>query len=426
MQERLTQLRSILLSLTLGLGSLLLVMIMGDAPSVVQAAPSARGTAYDNALGTSVAPSATGITSITAAYDNVTGTSGDYSVTRYVDSGLNQASDPYNAPEPNLYHILHQVQGGNLRILSFNIGSTNYEPAETPDRIILRRVNNPLVSGADVSLVWYERGTGSPNSATGGNRTIKPTAITGIMDNLPFGDTINRGIDNLFANFNNAGPPAVHTSANNIERADVIFTSGLTPIAENLTTHGFLILDRGPALVANRDRFKIAAITALDGSNNPASYGALHSVANTDWGESGLPLDVTVFRREPAMTELRPIRNVTGELVLGVFVTFQDLGITAGETFFGYSLFANDVTGTGGQILLNPSTFPLATNDFSGGLDWLAGTTNVFSPQGTPTAVTLSQTAAQAGLSNWQWVLWGAFLLCAGSLAAVQRRLRAV
>ncbi len=396
MQERLTQLRSILLSLTLGLGSLLLVTLMVGEPTIVQAA----GTA---------------ITSITAVYDNATGTGADYSVTRYVDSGLGAASDPYNAPEPNLYNMLHQVDGGNLEFQSFNIGATNYESAETPDRIVLRRVNNPLVSGSDVQLVWYERGSGNPNFATGGDRRIKPTAITGVMDSLPFGTIINKGIDNLLVN--NGG-----TSSNNVERADVIFTGGLTPIAENLATHGFLILDRG-----SNDRFKIAAITSLDGSNNPASFGTLQSVPDTAWGPTGFTILVTVLRRETAMTELRPIRNVSGagagEAMGGVFVTMGELGISAGQTFYGYALFGNDVV-QGTHDLLDPSTFPLATNDFSGGLDWSAGTTQVFSPQGTPTAVTLSQTSTQTGLGNWQGVLWGAFLLCAGSLAAVQRRLR--
>lgn len=351
MQERLTQLRSILLSLTLGLGSLLLVMIMANTPSGVQAAPSA-----------------TGISSITAAYDNATGIGDDYSVTRYVDSGLGAATSPYNAIEPKAYNMLHQVDGGNLRLQSFNIGATNYESSDFPDIIRLRRVNNAQVSGAH-QLVWVERGTGDPDSVNGGNRSIKPTAITGTMESLAFGDIINRGIDNLFANSVSAG-----TSANNIERVDVIFSSGLTPIAENLTTHGFLIMDRG-----GNDFFKVAAITGLDGSNDPTGYGALHGVISTTWGSSLLPLmRVAVLRQETGAlnnTALFPVKHFSGQTVAGVFVTFQDLGISAGQTFYGFSLFANDVTGISPQNLLNPATFPTNTGETPGGLDWLGGST---------------------------------------------------
>lgn len=355
----------------------------------------------------------TAITSVTAAYDNVTGTGGDYSATRYVDSGLGAASDPYNAPEPNPYTYQHQLDGGNLLLSSFNIGATNYLPAETPDRLVLRRVNNALVTGADVQLVWYERGSGSPNSATAGNRTIKPTAITGVMDNLPLGNVINKGIDNLFAN--NAG-----TSSNNVERVDVIFTPGLTPIAANLTTHGFLILDRG-----SNDRFKIAAITSLDGSNNPNSYGVLQSVPDTVWGPAGFNVLATVFRKEAAMTELRSVKNVSGsgsgEALGGVFITMGDLGITAGQTFYGYSLFANDVTGTAGQVLIDPSTFPLSTNDFSGGLDWSSGTTNVFSPGGAPTAVALQQVGQATAAPSISPILLILFGLSLATFVATRR-----
>lgn len=363
---------------------------------------------------TPVAAAGTAITSVTANYDNVTGTGGDYSVTRYVDSGLGAASDPYNAPEPALYNMQHQLGGGNLHIESFNIGATNYEPAEAPDRIVIRRVNNAFVSGSDVQLVWYERFGSNPNSATAGNRQLKPTAITGVMDNLPAGDVINKGIDNLFAN--NAG-----TSSNNVERVDVIFTPGLTPIAANLTTHGFLILDRG-----SNDRFKIAAITSLDGSNNPASFGTLQSVPDTVWGPAGFNVLAAVFRKEAAMLELRPVKNVSGsgsgEAMGGVFVTMGELGIGAGQTFFGYSLFGNDVV-QATHNLLDPSSFPLTTNDFSGGLDWSSGTTNVFSPAGTPTAVALSQTLiSNHQVFSMQLVLTAVLTLSLASLWVLQKR----
>lgn len=360
-----------------------------------------------------VAAAGTAITSVVANYDNVTGTGGDYSVTRYVNSGLGAASDPYNAPEPNLYNMQHQVGGGNLIIESFNIGATNYTPANTPNRIVIRRVDNASVSG-NVQLVWAERGAGDPSATTGGNRTVKPTAITGSMDNLPFGSTINKGIDNLFANNIAAG-----TSANNVERVDVIFTGGLVPPAAHLTTRGFLILDRGM-----NDRFKIAAITSLDGSNNPASYGTLQTV-NPDitpgiWGPSGFTgMRAVVFRREPAMTELRPIKHFTNDLG-GVFLTIQDLGIVANQTFYGYSLFANDVN-QGTHNLLNPSTFPTATSEFQGGLDWSAGTTNVFAAN--PTAVNMSQNFIDNHqVFSMQLALTAVLTLSLASLWVLQKR----
>lgn len=356
-----------------------------------------------------VAAAGTAITSVTATYDNATGTGGDYSVTRYVNSGLGDANDPYNSPT-GTYNIQHQLSGGNLRIQSFNIMTTTYQPAEAPDRIVLRRVNNAFVSG-DHQLVWYERGPGDPDPVTAGVRRVKPTAITGPMDNLPFGNVINKGVDNLFAN-------SLSNSTNNIERVDIIFTPGLTPILENLTTHGFLIMDRGM-----NDPFRIAAITGLDGSNNPASFGALQNVPASAWGPSGIiGMRAVVFRREPAMTELRPIVNVTNDIG-GVFVSMGELGISAGQTFYGYSLFADDVD-SGTDDLLDPSTFPLNTSGGgAGGLDWTAGTTNVFSPGGTPTAVALRQTFINnQQLFSVQLVLTAVLTLSLASLWVLQKR----
>jgi hypothetical protein len=78
----------------------------------------------------------------------------------------------------------------------------------------------------------------------------------------------------------------------------------------------------------------------------------------------------------PSTTANQPIGGIA--ISATGLVTANGLGAMPGTVIYGYSLFAPDVSGTGGQVLTNPSTFPLNTNSTTGGIDLIGNTGAVF------------------------------------------------
>jgi hypothetical protein len=99
------------------------------------------------------------------------------------------------------------------------------------------------------------------------------------------------GTDNVFGNQGDA-----NGNNNNIQRIDSIFSvSGIT--VNN--TLAFAVFERGPT--NGHDGFKIAAITGLDASGNPSSYGPLISLSTGSWGTTSLgALNTLVTRNNPS------------------------------------------------------------------------------------------------------------------------------
>jgi hypothetical protein len=164
-----------------------------------------------------------------------------------------------------------------------------------------------------------------------------------------------------------------------IERIDIIFSYGITPTAGNVDVAGFPVFERG-----GNDTFKIAPITALNTTDDPSAYGALYTGgdgADPDfqWGSSSHEYSTIVFRADNGETDLRPSADVGSQTIHGTVFTYADLGISAGDTVYGYSLFGGDVN-TDDHELLNPSGFPVDTSSSSnatGGLDLISSGTTV-------------------------------------------------
>jgi Ca2+-binding RTX toxin-like protein len=189
------------------------------------------------------------------------------------------------------------------------------------------------------------------------------------MEVALFDDVINRGTDNIFANTTTQSDQNI----NNIERVDYIATNGLTTsnTASDLDSVGFLILERG-----GNDKFKIAPILALDANGVPSEYGELVPIIEDEWGRDiSFTLETSVLRSDNSDGLLQRSADVTPQFVGGVYVSYTDLRVVAGETFFGYSLFANDVNGTREQLVdfTNAAVFPTNTGEADGGLDLIAG-----------------------------------------------------
>lgn len=343
----------------------------------------------------------TGVDSV--ATSAVVTASTTYTVTTYNGVPSATGKPPYDGSGDYVVNF----NGDSISLDNFTIGATTYEPADFADKIEFQRSGSANAS----DLFWAENVSFTSDGSGGGTLVVHsslPTSSEQVIND----DILNRGMDNLFANTGS-------NNNNDIERADFIFTGGLTPIAGNLTTHGFLILDRG-----GNDNFRIAAVTALDVNNDPSSYQVLQSIDSaTAFGATLLSLSSTVFRNDGFTTEFTPMEDVASQNIKGVFVTFSDLGLSAGQTFYGFSLFPNDIPeSTPIADLVSLATAPNTTNNTTGGLDLVGGTASVYSPGGTPTAVSMNQFAVTGEpLLSTQALLTAVFLLCLSSLYVLQK-----
>ncbi len=291
------------------------------------------------------------ISGLLASYDDSTYTNDNYSTT----------GGGGNFPTGTRYDIrFNEGSQDNLIVTGFEVGGDTFNFVMLADIINLERVNNVNATG-NLHIVLYE-----DYSQTGTNVFLRPSYAATMMASLR-GSTVNRGADNVFANTGDG-----NGNNNNIERIDYIFPDGF-PVFNNVDQRGFLVMDRG-----GNDRFKIAAITALDGNGRPAAFGTPVSVLDTAWGDSGISIDTTVMK---GYTEgggvLHPTAMVDPQPLSGVFVTWQALGLQTNDFIYGYSLAGNDVSTSGANWtnVANGAFFPTNTSTDSayGGLDLISG-----------------------------------------------------
>jgi uncharacterized repeat protein (TIGR01451 family) len=299
---------------------------------------------------------------------NITPSTSSYTVNGAVGSSYSATTS----------YTLKFGQGNNLRLDSIGIGGSLYQLQQTADSVVLRRKDNSNVTGIR-NLLQFQQVSKSVNTIN-----LAPS-YADRMEDILLGNIINRGTDNIFTN-NGDGSG----NNNNIERVDFITSNGLTaPAAARLGQAGFLVLDRG-----GNDSFKIAAITALDSGGNPSTLGNLVSVST--WSNLGNPTVALVARRDGTATPLNPSTDTGSQAYQGVFISYSDLGIAAGQKFYGYVLLPNDVTVSNDLIgLTNVPT----TTGAEGGLDLLSGGMSFTGYISTDLAITKTdnQTAAIAG-----------------------------
>lgn len=287
-----------------------------------------------------------------ASYDDVTDASGDYSTPGGGSGGF---------PAGTTYDVKFN-QGGqnNLYLTGFEIDGEAFNFVLLADKINLERVDNLTTTG-NHHIVLFE------DASVAGTNVFLKTSRVNTMEAALRSPIVNRGADNVFANTGDGSG-----NNNNIQRIDYVFPDGF-PVFNNISQRGFLIMDRG-----GNDRFKIAAITALDGNGLPSAFMDPVSVLDTEWGDSGITINTMVLR---GYTEgggvLRPSANVDPQALTGVFVTWQSLGLQTNDYIYGYSLAANDATadGTYWTEVANTAYFPTNTSpDASfGGLDLISG-----------------------------------------------------
>lgn len=318
----------------------------------------------------------TGISTITTS--TVSGTSSSNSTVIPSDAGNSLAFETGETMTVNY------GQGNNVKVSSYTVSGTVYDRFLSPDTLILNRAtaSDRLVN------IWY-----TLNSSLVDN--VPPTPDVANLDSDEASDAdaiyltgnLNAGYDNILVNNDNQGGGAIEVET---ERVDVIWFSGIQTSVPG--TAVFPIIERG-----GNDNIAVAAITSLNTDGTPAGYGTLIGIPENDWPGTGSSFNnYLVLRRESAGSTplpLLPIGTDEGQLaqtIQGVAVSFTELGISANQSIFGYSIFSADVVsgyttetgqivGSGAQTikagvdLTDIASFPTDTNSDDSGLDLVAG-----------------------------------------------------
>ena len=292
------------------------------------------------------------VTGISASYDNLTDTNDNYSVAGGGSSGF---------PSGTQYNMnFNSGSQNNLQIQGFETGTNVYDFIQLAQRINIMRVDSS-VTGTH-NIVFFE-----VDSLSGTNLNVKPSLVETMINSLR-SDLANRGADNVFANEGDG-----NGNNNNIERIDYIFNAGF-PYYNFTDQRGFLVMDRG-----GNDRFKIAVVLAVDSNDIPTQFSHPVSVSDTNWGSSGISMHTLVMRgyTEEGGDVLHPSADVSTQPLSGVFLSWDQFGLTTNDMVYGYSLAGNDVTTNGAYWTqyTNAAYFPTNTTVASdgGGLDLISG-----------------------------------------------------
>ncbi len=246
----------------------------------------------------------------------------------------------------------------------------------------LESVTGSTVSTSPENNVLYNNiVSSSSNSYTVSGPYIGSEAAAFNANNL------NIGTDNIFGNQGDT-----NQNNNNIERVDVVFSNGLTANS----ALAFAVFERGATNA--HDTFEIAAITSVDGSGNPLTWGQIVSFGSGTayglygqsalQGYSGNTTNWLVSRNATngsGLPATDPSTTVAGQSIGGVTISVTQtgssgLGISSGTTIYGYSLFGDDVPAgsTSAELLdlTDTTTYPQNTssNTGAGGIDLLAYT----------------------------------------------------
>jgi len=357
-------------------------------------------TALGLILFAQTAPGQSPITSISASYQAQSSAISSYVATP-VGSGAFGGCNATN------YTYTYSNGSSNQYVLSsFNAAGSSWLAAPAAAaKVRLRRVDNANVTGSR-NIVYMESTAATANACpSGGTLAFKPPYVDS-MELLLAGGMLNQGTDNLFTNASNGDG-----NNNDIERVDVIFSGSLN--TSSPTQAGFAIFDRG---VNNQhDPFRIVAITSLDASGDPNGFGAVKTCTggngsnNGSWGhpttaQGNKQFACYVLRKDVSDTRLRASSNVNQEIG-GVFFTFSDLGISAGQQLYGYALLGPDgaanPSATQLQSLNNSTVYPTTTTEAAGGGLDLVAVNSVFTT-GSFVVLPVSITSFTGGVLNGQ------------------------
>ncbi|MEM6251356.1 MAG: GEVED domain-containing protein [Cyanobacteria bacterium P01_D01_bin.156] len=285
-------------------------------------------------------------------------------------------------------------QGNDVILQSVTDASGTYSPDTVADQVIVRRVDNANVSGEKCGIFAAQSGSNvrhygptyphfSPQDANGN------CSYEAILS----GFNIGLGALDLFSNTPSGGD----NEYNNVERIDFIFNDGIhAPFNSSLLNQaGHIVTEKS----AN-NAYMIAAVTAVDGAGNPTAYATPVWVAGYE--DTYTPAGLTVVRMAQVGSATQngfltsdsnsaphgaPSRKGgQAEKFGGAFVTLQDMGLAAGQKYYGFSFIPADVEsaiGTSSADLLDYTSFPTTTSRHASGYepgdgDMFGGTAGYF------------------------------------------------
>ncbi|NET51443.1 MAG: hypothetical protein F6K09_22805 [Merismopedia sp. SIO2A8] len=231
---------------------------------------------------------------------------------------------------------------------SFDLGGSTYT-RQGQAQVIFRRNDNNNFTGT-VRRLWFDSVLPDNQIVNNAPNIDVRSSFEGSEEDILSGPIINRGSDATFDN-----------DLATTERIDFIYGQSMKVTSTgDLGESGFAIFERG-----GNDSFKIAAITALDSNGNPADYGNLIEVQDNQWGDTGFDVNTYFMSQnvDAGDATLRPDDHFGSQDVTGVFVSFDDLGVAADQTIYGYSIFDTNTTGSGTELVdwTDRNHFPDAT-----------------------------------------------------------------
>jgi len=272
----------------------------------------------------------------------------------YTDFAPSDASGSINDNEE--YSMFFGI-GNNLFVSSYTVSGNPdvFDRFVKPDTLIIRRVD------AGTQLVIFYEFDNVDNGPTPNTIDIDPDIVLD-EEGLYRSDLLNAGYDNILVND--------ATNFANVERVDVIWYTGiLTSTPGNAMIP---LVDRG----GGNDNFKIAAITGLDVNGVLSAYSSVVDIVSGDFINTSPAINHNslVMRRQDISSNPLPQTTLSTQQIEGVAVSFTELGISANQIIYGYSIFASDVTATGTDLadFTNQTFYPRNTGS-SSGLDLIAG-----------------------------------------------------
>ena len=263
------------------------------------------------------------------------------------------------APEQDSYTLGSNTyifgQGNNIEIETIIFNGNTFTIPFSSQFYVFNRVdiasNDDGVSVVGNKASMFFETTGISDFIYNANLPGTPGNID--LEEILRSTIINRGALDVFKN---TGTNGDDQGPQNIERIDVVFPELTIDNAADLPLNGFLATEK-----SGNNTYKAAAILSIDAAGVPTSFGNLVTmVADVSFGrpadDTFNPVRQNAFL-EDSNSDNQPIFvRTVGERAGISIITFADLGISAGQTFYGISYFGDDVDDT--DNLLDPSSFP--------------------------------------------------------------------
>jgi hypothetical protein len=274
-------------------------------------------------------------------------------------------SDAGTAFTPLQVYDIHYGEGNDLSIIDYTIGGTTYDSFLFPDTLVIRRTD-----GSNFINIWY-----SLDESQGGGDGIDADEVWTLPSKVDDADAIylskiaNGGYDNILVNDDDLAGATIQAQT---ERVDIIWYSGIQ--TSSPTTAVYPVIERG-----GNDHIKIAGITALDANGDPSAYTQMVEIddGSNHWTSGATGIDIgqqVILRRQTVGDDPIPLIRNGSQDIYGAAVSFDELGIAAGEVSYGFSIFGADVNDLTPDFhdLVDFATFPNTTLSSVSGLDLVA------------------------------------------------------